>query len=433
VAELRAELNEKGLPVVEAVWDAAYRGLSARAARLYLLLAEHPTAHFPPEAPAAALGEGQDAADEALDELETASLLEVRLDGHLHLHELLRAHARRRAREDGDPEQAAAAALRVIRWYRRQAERADLLAAGRRMRFAGPAQPALPYAPDVPLADEAEARRWLDQERLGLVGCVRLAYEHGADADAWALCEPLWTHFVDHRPYADAIDAFRTGIAAAGRAGQPAAQARMRCQLARPLWEQGRFDEAREQVDQAVAAAQALGASADPRLLPSTLEFRGYLLAAEGDWSGAATAFEHSLALHRDIGNDYGVLLLTHLLGRAAARLGEARRAVGLLTEAHAMARAQRRERLIGRTAHELGLACQALGETGRAAELLDQALENARRRGSAYEEARIRRDLAGVVEAEGDAEAARAHREAASAIQARAGALPEPSSGSDS
>jgi tetratricopeptide (TPR) repeat protein len=477
------EPNEKGLPVVEAVWDVAYRGLTPRAARLYLLLAGHPAAHFPPQAAAAALGEGQDAAEEAVDKLETAGLLEVRLDGHLHLREPLRAHARRRAREDGeanpdggaDAGEARAATLRVIRWYRRQAERADLLAAGPRLRFAAPL-PAPPYAPDVPLADGAEARRWLEAERRALFGCVRLAREHGpdADADAWALCEPLWTHFLDHldrRPYADAIDAFRTGVAAAGRAGQPAAQARMRCQLARPLWELGRFDEAREQLDRAVATAealgpvsgsppgprrspslaagrcshayegdpppersewghlpgphgpggarhrggisqaseglgepradpagnprQALGETADPRLLPSAVEFRGRLLAARGDWSGAAAAFERSLAMHRAIGNDYGVLLTTHLLGRAAARLGKLPRAAGLLAEAHAMARAQRRERLIGRTAHERGLALRALGETRQAAELLHEALRNARRRGSAHDEAQIRQALA--------------------------------------
>lgn len=38
VGELTAELREKGLPMVEAVWDAAYEGLDGEAARLYRLL-----------------------------------------------------------------------------------------------------------------------------------------------------------------------------------------------------------------------------------------------------------------------------------------------------------------------------------------------------------------------------------------------------------
>lgn len=298
--------------MVEAEWDAAYRGLSAPAALLYRLLACHPTAHFPPQAAIAVLNQGQDAADDALDELETASLLQVRLDGHFHLHDLLRAHARRCARRDGDPATARAAARRVVRWYRRQAERADLLAAGPRMRLATPL-PALPYAPDVPLADETAARRWLERARPALTGCVRLAYEHGEDTDAWALCEPLWTCFVDHRHPADVhpadvhpddvLDAFRTGVAAAGRAGHPAADARMRCQLARPLWELGRFDEARGEVRTAERTARALAGTegVEPRLLPSVVEFRGGLAAAQGDSAAAAAAFECSRQLHQSL------------------------------------------------------------------------------------------------------------------------------------
>ncbi|MGP3970173.1 hypothetical protein [Streptomyces sp. 6N223] len=338
--------------MVEAAWDAAYRGLTPPAARLYRGLAEHPTAHFPPGAAAAALGEGKDAADDALDELETAGLLEVRLDGHLHLPGPLRAHARRRAREHGDPASAGAAALRIVRWYRRQAERADRLAPpaarsdGPPLRFAEPV-PALPYAPDVPLADAAAARRWLDQERPALCGCVRLAYEHGADADAWGLCEPLRPHGPGYA--ADVVEAFRTGVAAAGRDGHPAAQTRLRCLLARPLWELGRFEESRELVGRAVAAAEALGEAADGTLLASAVECRGSLRAAEGDWPGAAADFERSLALYR--------------LHRAAA--------------------------------------------AGAGAARLREALENARRRGSAYGGARLRPELAGVAEAEDDAAAA--------------------------
>lgn len=426
VAELRAELNQKGLPVVEAVWDAAYRGLSARAARLYRLLAEHPAAHFPPESAAAALGEGQDAADDALDELERASLLEVRLDGHLYLHGLLRAHARRRARAAGDAAEARQAARRVVRWYRRQAERADELVAGPRMRLATAVEE-LPYAPDVAFDGGADgARRWLEHERVALYGCVRLAFAHGEDTEAWSLCEPLWTHFMNHRHYADAIDVFRIGVEAAGRDGHPAAQVRMRCQLARPLWETGQFDEAGHEVRAAERTVSALP-DADPRLLPSVLEFGGRLRAEQGDWEDAAAAFERARRLHADAGNGYGVLLQTHLLGQAAARLGQHRRAAALLEEVRERAAKEGRTRLAGRAAHELGLALAALGDAGQAKERLTEALVNARRRGSGYDEARAREALAALAESLGDAGEAAEHRAAARALQARAGALPQP------
>ncbi|MGP4114032.1 tetratricopeptide repeat protein [Streptomyces sp. 4N509B] len=399
------------MPVVEAVWNVSYASLPPRAARLLRYLADHPTAHFPAGAAVAALGEGQDAADDAVDALETAHLLEVRLDGHLHLPSPVRAHARECARRDGDPEEVRAATLRVLRWYRRQAERADRLAAGPRMRLAEPLS-AVPHAPDVPLADETEALRWLERERSALYGSVRLAHALGggsdgdrADDEAWSLCEPLWTHFLSHRHRDAAVAAFTAGVRAAGRAGRPAARVRMRCQLARPLWEQGRLAEARHQVDRAVKAAERLGAEAgDARLLPSTYGFRGSLLAAGGDWDGAAAAYAHARRLYREVGDDHGVLLLTHLLGRAAVRRGDAAGAVALLREALASARAQRRGRLAARAAYELGVAYRELGEAALAAEQFTRAMAGAGRHDAGRSATRAARRLAaGPAEGRGE------------------------------
>ncbi|PAZ11068.1 hypothetical protein CLM62_38050, partial [Streptomyces sp. SA15] len=111
---LTAELHEKGIPMVERVWDAAYRGLSAEAARLYRLLADFPGPSFTPAALDALLGSGAEAAEDALDELREAGLLDDRdsEDGRARLPELLRAHARRRAEADGDEAERDAARRR---------------------------------------------------------------------------------------------------------------------------------------------------------------------------------------------------------------------------------------------------------------------------------------------------------------------------------
>ncbi|UGY90786.1 NB-ARC domain-containing protein [Streptomyces gobiensis] len=427
VAELAAELDEKGLPVVEAVWDAAYQDLSPSAARLYRLLAEHPGPDFTEQAAAAVLGEGADAAADALDELETASLLES--GERLRMHALLRAHAHRRARQHGDAAEAGQARRRIVRWYRRQAERADVLMSRQRMRLAKPV-PELPYAPDVPLGSTADAARWLDAERLVLYGCVRLAYDAEDDTDAWSLCEPLWTHFMDHRRYADAIDAFRTGLAAAQRAEHLPAQVRMRCQLARPLWEVGRWEEARRELAPAVRAVEAGMLAGERKLCASTLEFRGKLRSAGGDWAGAVEDFTASRRIHEEIGNAYGVLLQTHLLGKATAQLGELERAAELLSRAHQMAREQRRERMTGRTAFELSKVLRRIGnrtDRGRAIELAEEALASAQRRGSDFEETRVRLVLAELAEEAGDEETAGAHRAAVRAIEERVGKPRQP------
>ncbi|WP_406140751.1 NB-ARC domain-containing protein [Streptomyces sp. NBC_01089] len=428
-AQLTDELTERGLPVVEAVWDAAYGDLGPDAARLYRLLAVHPGRYLAQETVTALLGEGTEAAEDALEELERAGLLLPGRGGRPAMHDLVLAHAVRCARRHGGEAEAAEARGRVIRWYLRQAQRADKLAAGERMTFAEPA-PAIEGAPDVEFGSSKQrALRWLEGERLALYGCVRAAYAHGMDTEAWALCEPLWTHFLDHAHYGEVTEAFRTGRDAAQRAGHIAALARMRCQLARPLWEQQRYEEAETEVRLAVNGARLLGeapAGNERKLWPSALEFRGRVRSEQGDWAAAARDFEESRQIHTRIENPYGVLLQTHLLGQAAAALGELERAAQLLGRAHAMAGEQQRARMTARTGFELGRVLQALTRREEAAELYALALDGARERGSGRDEVRILEALASLAADGGDEETASAHRASARAIRERGGGLPD-------
>ncbi|GAA4240117.1 tetratricopeptide repeat protein [Actinomadura meridiana] len=421
LSELATDLQEKGLPVVEKVWDAAYRDLSADAALLYRLLADFPGPSFTDEAVTALLGRGRDAADDALEELENASLLDLRT-GRMRLPDLLRAHARRRARRDGGSEEATDGRRRIVEWYLRQAQRADTLAAGKRMRLAEP-RPPIPGAPDVQFAGKGQALRWLESERHVLNGCVREAYAYGLDETAWALCEPLWTHYLDFPHYEDVVDAFTTGLAAAQRTGDVAAVARMRCQLARPYWEQGRFDEAGRELEAARNAAAALGTSEpNSKIKASVVEFRGMLHGARGEWRAAAADFETSREMHQAIPNEYGVMLLTYRLGQALAELRENDRAAALLRQAHDKARALQRERMTARTGVALAGVMRRLGEADQAHALYVAALESARERDSTYDQARILRSLAAAAEEAGDPAQAEQHRQMADALRDRSG-----------
>ncbi|MFI9175717.1 hypothetical protein [Streptomyces lincolnensis] len=435
---LTAELHDKGLPMVERVWDAAYRGLSEEAALLYRLLAGFPGPSFTLAAADALLGRGAEAAEDALDELRAAGLLDGACeDGRERLPELLRAHAGRRARADGDADDRDAARRRLVRWYVRQAQRADTVIAGSRLKLAAE-MPPVPGTYDVlfervddstGVSAKRRAYQWLEAERHALFGCVRLAYEAGAaedwgTAEAWALCEPLWTHFLDHPHYADHIEAFRAGVAAAQRAGDVRALVRMRCQLARPLWEQGEFEAAEREMGQALDAVRAgLGRSGEERKLgASAIEFRGMLRAAQGDWAGAAACFQESRAVHEEIRNDYGVTLQTYRLGEALAHLGELDRAAELLARARADFAAGDRARLASRAEFALGGVLVRLdrAEEGRA--LYRAALEGTRGRGGSRDEARVLDALAELAEREGRQDEAREHRAAAAAARERSG-----------
>ncbi|WP_432012727.1 NB-ARC domain-containing protein [Streptomyces cucumeris] len=422
VAELTAELNEKGIPMVEAVWDAGYSGLEPQTARLYRLLSQHPGPFITSPAAAALLGSSLQEAEDRLEELEAAGLLESG-NGNHRMHNLLRGHALRRARQsDPDGTELSQARQALTHWYRRQAARADLLAAGPRMTFAATLPPT-GEAPDVGFETKAEALHWLEVQRLALYGCVHMAFEDEQYEDAWALCEPLWTHFLDHRHYADIIDAFSTGVAAAERLEDLPAMVRMRCQLARPLWEQKRYDEATQQLGLALSAAETLGNSAPERKLKASVrEFRGSLKFAQKDWDRAAEDFEAAREDHAAIGNPYGVLLQNYLLGRTAVHQGEHERAVALLREAYRTAQEQQRGRMTARTGFALGQALRLAGRATEAGELVYAALAHARERGSSFDEARILMEMAALEDEAGRTTEAETHRAAARLLAAATG-----------
>ncbi|UGQ13987.1 hypothetical protein LO772_10500 [Yinghuangia sp. ASG 101] len=425
--EFAAEMDDKGISTVEAAWNVGYRMLSESAAHLYRLLEVFPGSTLTPASAAALLGRGADAADEALEELEEVGLLDGR-GNRLRLPEALRSHARRRGREDGNEVERTDALVRIIRWYVRQAQTADLLAAGRRLLVGEPAAP-VPGAPDVEFADEDAARRWLDEERQALGESIRLAYGLGRDGDAIALCEPLWTHFLDHGHHEDATEAFRTGVAAAQRCGSTAALVRMRCQTARALWEQGQFDEAEAEIEQALAARTVMEETElATKLEASAVESRGMLKSARGDWAGAAGDFTISRRLHTGIGNAYGELLMTYRLGEAASRLDELERAEALLAQAYAAAVAEgpRRERIAGRIGYALGGVFHRRGRFDESRALFDTVLTSARARGAQREQVRVLGALAELCASMGDEENARRHRDEAGQILRRNGVADE-------
>jgi tetratricopeptide (TPR) repeat protein len=429
LADLTADLDEEGLPMVEKVWDAAYQELGADGALLYRLLAHCPGGACSAEAAVALLGGDRDAAEAALEDLEAAGLLESG-DARVRLHDLLRAHARRKARRDGSEAERVAGLCRVVRWYLRQAQRADAVAAGSRLTLAGLAEP-VPGAPDVPFGDGTgeestrHAYQWLATERHVLHACVRLAHDLALDFEAWALCEPLWTHFLDVPQHAAALEAFGTGVAAAQRAGDVRALVRMRCQLARPLWELTRYEEAGEELRLAFGAASALGDSErDRKLGASVLEFRGMLAGARGDWEAAAGDFERARRVHQEIQNAYGAMLQTYRLGEALARLGELDRAADLLTQAHEASRELGRLRMTARTGFALAGVLSSLGRRAEAGHLYAAALASARDRHSSHDEARVLTALADLAEETGDAASAREHREAARTARERSEGL---------
>lgn len=443
LADLQAELDEKGVSGVEHIWDTAYADLSRPAALLYRLLPHHPGETFTLHSATALSGLGPDACEDALEELDRAGLLDLRLlslteAGQLRLPGPQRGHALRRSRREAAEGEVAEAQVRLLRWFVRQAQLADRFAAGRRLTVVDLFDP-VPGAPDVPLqdpeaaaddearADRAErAARWLDEERHVLFGCSRLAHGRGMDTEVVALSEPVWTHALDHPHQSEVIEVFRRAVDSAVRDGGDAGWlVRTRCQLARPLWEAGELSGAEDQLNAALSARRLLGDSVrDRKLAASVVEHCGMLKGARGEWSAALADFTVSRGMHESIPNPYGVLLQTYRMGEANAKAGDLETAHGLLREAHTGFVAGNRERLIGRSAFALAGVLHRLGRTAEARELYERSLARADRRRSGFDRARVHDALAELDTAEGNPAGAEEHRTAAQALRRRNGLI---------
>ncbi|QKW22955.1 ATP-binding protein [Kitasatospora sp. NA04385] len=474
---LTADLHDRGSTPVEAVWDAAYAGLvpeeeaDSDAARLHRLLPECPGPFVILPVAAALLGRDLFDAEDALSALRAAGLLDYRSGGYRQ-HALIRAHARRTARA-ADPAgtERAAARARLLHWLRRQTARADLLIAGPRATVQGELPP-LPGVPDADLGPaRTDALRWMEANRHALYGAVGLAHADGRDEDAVALAESLWTHFLDHPRHAkspddpgisgpsgpsgpevsadpveghrsDAVDAFRTAVAAADRTGHLPARVRTRSMLARPLWEQGRFEEAAAELDLACALARLLDDSAEHRRMAgSAVDFRGQLALARGEsalrqgerdaaqahFAAARADFTTARGIQLGIGNAYGAALQTYQLAKTAAAAGDHPAAAELFAAARAEFTAlPGRARMVARTAFGLARALRELGRHREAEPPLAEALAAAVARGSSHDEARISAEYAELADRTGRPEDAARHRARAARLRAEHGGEPE-------
>lgn len=441
LADLQAELDQRGVSGVEHIWDTAYADLSRPAAQLYRLLPHHPGDTFTLHSATALSGLGLEACQDALEELDRAGLLDLRMlsrteAGQMRLPGPQRGHALRRSRREAAEGEVAGAHVRLLRWFVRQVQLADRFAAGRRLTVVDLFDP-VPGVPDVPLedseatedkqvrAERAErAVRWLDEERHVLFACARLAHGRGMDTEVVALSEPVWTHALDRPHQSEVIEVFRLAVDSAVRHGGNAGWlVRTRCQLARPLWESEELSQAQDQIDSAMSAVELLGDSErDRKLAASAVEYRGMLKGARGEWSAALGDFADSRDMHRAIPNPYGVLLQTYRMGEASAKVGDFEAAHRLLSEAHTGFVVKERERLIGRSAFALAGVLHQLGRAVEARELYEQSLGRAGRRRSGFDLARVHDALAELDAAEGHLAEAEEHRTAARNFRQRNG-----------
>ncbi|TDB89269.1 tetratricopeptide repeat protein [Actinomadura sp. KC216] len=269
LAEFAARLeDEERLPdelefrnrSISASFDLSYRALAADQRRMFRLLGLHPGADFTAASTAALADLPRARAESLLEALLDENLLQQAAPGRYRMHPLLRAHARRKAREhedwaDGERE---AAAGRVLAWYLRAAHAADLVLNTHDRRV--PIEiPGGDTGPVPAFGTRAEALAWLDAESENFLAVIKAAVEHGSHAVAWRLPAVLLTFFRLGRSRGDWITAYEIGLGAARRLDDWRGVALMLNGLGMACNDADRFGEAIAHHREALAVQRRLG------------------------------------------------------------------------------------------------------------------------------------------------------------------------------
>ncbi|MFD8463617.1 NB-ARC domain-containing protein [Streptomyces cyaneofuscatus] len=420
---------------VAAAFDLVYRELDPEPARLYRLMGWHPGPTFDAGVAAVAAGLDPRRAAEALEALTGASLLEETPDGRFRFHDLVRLHAADRATEEEGPAERPALLRRVTLHYLALTALADRAIRLDRLRIADLDQ-LLATVPD-PFAtpDAPRPVDWLEAEHRNILGVLRAAARDEAlQTEVWQLAEAFTVLFLHHRHLGDWRESLELGAAAAAEALVPAAEARLRSLLSRPLMDLGEYDAARRELDTAQACAEVSG---DLVVRASVQEFSGRYW-DRTDPVRAMEAYRSALDLNTAAGEGRGAAIAAFFLGCAQDAAGNPREALDTLRGAHDQLLARKDLRMAARVRVAIGAAHDHLGETDEAVRALREGADALRDEEATHYEAQALVALADIQErAQGDPQEVRAHLERALEIyeaggSPRAGELRERLTGGD-
>ncbi|MFE2375591.1 ATP-binding protein [Streptomyces sp. NPDC059398] len=306
---------------VRSVFAWSYRALSADAARLFRLLGLHPGPDFGVGAVSALAGISTRRSRNLLDVLVGAHLLEQTAPDRFEFHDLLRAYATDRTREETQDSRDAAL-RRVLDWYLHSADAAQSWIAPARdhVTLTPPAEGALPLS----FTTYDQAVDWSEREQGNLVGAVRAAEKAGLDLYTWQLSAVFWSAQAPSAPVTDWLATAHTALRAVRRLGDRVGEAMLLESAGFAHRRLNRLVEARRSHRDALTIRQELR---DPRGEAAALNALGLIMLRTRQLPEAKDHFVQAVALFRDLG-------ASHWEAVARSNLAETRIESGDLTEA---------------------------------------------------------------------------------------------------
>ncbi|MEI5103398.1 tetratricopeptide repeat protein [Streptomyces sp. PmtG] len=393
-------LSVGGESPVSAVLDSAYRQLPADLAHGYRLLGCVPGPTFDAATAAAAIGRDLESAQVLLDVLDDMSLLELTEERRYRFHGLVRLHARDSADAEEPFGTGLAVTERVLAHYLALTALADLSVRADRLRVAD-LRDLTAGRPD-PFAARNGPRPldWLEAERANVMAVLRAADDPSLHTPGWQLAECLTVLFLHHRHLGDWRESLELGARYAAAAVSPAAEARLRSLLSRPLLDLGEHDRAHQELTAAISCAEIAD---DDVLHASVLEFSGRYW-DRFDPDRAVAAYERSMELNTRGQEPRGAAIAAFFLGRALDARGDHDQALGTLRRARAdlLSLAAPDPRMAARATAALGRALDHLGRTGEAVPTLREAARTLERLEAYAYEAEALLDLVSIAERPG-------------------------------
>ncbi|MFD7517506.1 NB-ARC domain-containing protein [Streptomyces niveus] len=388
---------------VSAVFDSAYRQLAPGEAHFYRLLGWLPCRTFDAGTAAVATATDTTTAQSLLDVLEEAGLLTLTGDDRYRFHDLLRLHAREHASAQEPANTRRELVQRLVTHYLALAAFADRRVRADRLRIAE-LDGLLERATDpFTTADAPDPLDWLDAERSNILAVLREAYQFGLHTEVWQLAEAFTVLFLHRRHLGDWKESLELGVAAASASEElvPAAEARLRALLSRPLMDLAELDSAREQLEAAVACADVAGRT---DLRASVMEFSGRYW-DRVDPSRAVEVYQRSLDLNREAGQVRGAAIAWLFLGSAQDAAGNPGQALESLRHAQQALSAGQEpdQRMAARAVLATGRAHDHLGQTEQAIAAFGDAVSVLKEERATHYEAEALLALAGIAERPGE------------------------------
>jgi transcriptional regulator with XRE-family HTH domain/tetratricopeptide (TPR) repeat protein len=316
---------------VRTCFSASYESLrqdgdGQAASRFFRLLglAEGPDISLP--AAAALAGTSTELAEAALELLVDASMLQSPASGRYRFHDLLRAYARERARDEEPAGDRRAAIRRMLLWY--------LHTTAAAARIISPARPHPSLDDEAGLAplsfaDYGAALAWLDAEHVNLVAAVSQAAADAEHEIARYLPLELWDLFV-LRSHLDAwIETHGIGVASARAVGDLDAEHRLLNNLGGAYFAAGRLEDAAENLRQTIDLCSRLG-----KPYAVTSMNLGLTLTKLGRTEEAAVLLADARDQFHRAGNSGAEHAALICLGAALRRGGQPAQALAVLREA---------------------------------------------------------------------------------------------------